>query len=111
VPHFTIRHPAIVVSQLSADQTAGQAVLRVFMVVELASPHSERETLVDKRAHYAAAGIPLFLIVLMDGKHAITEIQELHLDAASATYRLHAVHRSILDLEHPVRVTLPISSL
>jgi hypothetical protein len=39
------------------------------------------------------------------------EIREFHLDAAAAAYRLHAIHRSVLDLEQPVRLTLPISEL
>lgn len=34
-----------------------------------------------------------------------------HLDAAAEAYRLHAVHWSVLDLEQPVRLTLPIADL
>jgi len=41
----------------------------------------------------------------------VTLIVKFHLDAATATYRLHAVHRSVLDLEQPVRLTLPLSEL
>jgi hypothetical protein len=41
----------------------------------------------------------------------VWEIREFHLDAAAAAYRLHAVHRSTLDLEQPVRLTLPIADL
>jgi len=69
-----------------------------------------KEDLLDK-TQYAAAGIPVYLVVLLDEKYDIAEIREFHLDAATATYRLHAVHRSVLDLEQPVRLTLPISEL
>ena len=41
----------------------------------------------------------------------IWEIREFRLDAATSAYRLHAVHRSVLDLEQPVRLNLPISNL
>lgn len=60
---------------------------------------------------YAAAGIALSLVVLLDETYDITEIREFHLEAAAAAYRLHAIHRSVLDLEQPVRLTLPISGL
>jgi hypothetical protein len=54
---------------------------------------------------------PLYLVVLLDETYDITEIREFHLDAAASAYRLHAIHRSVLDLEQPVRPTLPISEL
>ncbi len=60
-----------------------------------------------ERAQYATAGIPLYLVVVLDEKYDIWEIREFHLDAAAAAYRLHAVHRSVLELEQPVRLTLP----
>jgi Uma2 family endonuclease len=69
------------------------------------------EDLLDKRAQYAAAGIQLYLVVVLDDKYHIWEIREFHLDAAASAYRLHAVHRTILDLEQPVRLTLPVSEL
>jgi hypothetical protein len=48
---------------------------------------------------------------LLDATYDITEIREFHLDAAASTYRLHAIHRPVLDLEQPVRLTLPVSEL
>jgi hypothetical protein len=38
---------------------------------------------VDKRAQYATAGIPLYLVVVLDEKYDIWEIREFHLDAAA----------------------------
>jgi hypothetical protein len=48
---------------------------------------------------------------LLDDKYDIWEIREFHLDAATATYRLHTVHASVLELEQPLRLTLSISDL
>jgi hypothetical protein len=72
----------------------------------VASPTTAREDLVDKRAPYATAGILLSLVVVLNEKYDIWEIPEFHLDAAAAAYRLPAVHRSVLELEQPVRLTL-----
>ena len=80
-------------------------------VAEVASPGTVQEDPVDKKAQYAAAGIPLYLVVVLDDEYDIGEIREFHLDAATSTYRLHAVHRSVLDLEQPVLLKLPLSDL
>jgi hypothetical protein len=40
----------------------------------------------------------------------ITEA-EFHLDAAASAYRLHAVHRSVLDLAEPVFLKLTTADL
>jgi Uma2 family endonuclease len=77
----------------------------------VASPTTAREDLVDKRAPYATAGIPLYLVVVLNEMYDIWEIREFHLDDATAAYRLHAAHRSVLELEQPVRLTLPIADL
>jgi hypothetical protein len=66
---------------------------------------------VDKKAQYATAGIPLYLVVVLDEKYDIWEIREFHLDAAATAYRLYAAHSSVLELEQPIRLTLPISDL
>ena len=52
-----------------------------------------------------------YLVVVLDGEHEIGEIREFHLDATAVSYRLHAVHASVLELERPIRLTLPISDL
>ena len=93
------------------DPTRRPSAQETVLVVEVTSPTTAREDLVDKRAQYATAGIPLYLVVVLDEKYDIWEIREFHLDAAAAAYRLHAVHRSVLELEQPVRLTLPIADL
>ena len=93
------------------DPTRRPSAQETVLVVEVTSPTTAREDLGDKRAQYATAGIPLYLVVVLDEKYDIWEIREFHLDAAAAAYRLHAVHRSVLELEQPVRLTLPIADL
>jgi Uma2 family endonuclease len=112
VPRFTFRRPDVVVVYKCIDDptrkpTAQDAVL----VVEVTSPTTATEDLVDKRAQYATAGIPLYLVVVLDDKYDIWEIREFHLDAAAAAYRLYSVHSSVLELEQPIRLTVPISDL
>jgi Uma2 family endonuclease len=111
VPRFTFRRPDVVVYKCIEDPAQKPSAQEALLVVEVASPTTAREDLVDKRAQYATAGIPLYLVVVLDDKYDIWEIREFHLDAAAAAYRLHAVHRSTLDLEQPVRLTLPIADL
>jgi Uma2 family endonuclease len=111
VPRFTFRRPDVAVYRCIDDPTQKPTAQDTVLVVEVTSPTTAREDLVDKRAQYATAGIPLYLVVVLDEKYDIWEIREFHLDAAVAAYRLHAVHRSTLELEQPVRMTLPISDL
>jgi Uma2 family endonuclease len=111
VPRFTFRRPDVVVHECRDDPAGKPTAQETILVAEVASPGTAREDLLDKRAQYAAAGIALYLVVLLDATYDITEIREFHLDAAASTYRLHAIHRSVLDLEQPVRLTLPISEL
>jgi Uma2 family endonuclease len=108
---FTFRRPHVVVYECLDDPARRPTAQETVLVVEVASPRTAKEGLLDKRAQYAAAGIALYLVVLLDETYDITEIREFHLDAAASAYRLHAVHRSVLDLEQPVRLSLPISDL
>jgi len=111
VPRFTVRRPDIAVYECRDASARKPTAQETILVVEVASPGTAREDLLDKRAQYAAAGIALYLVILLDETYDITEIREFHLDAAASSYRLHAVHRSVLDLEQPVRLALPISEL
>jgi Uma2 family endonuclease len=111
VPRFTFRRPDVAVCRCIDDPTRRPSAQETVLVVEVTSPTTAREDLVDKRAQYATAGIPLYPVVVLDEKYDIWEIREFHLDAAAAAYRLHAVHRSVLELEQPVRLTLPIADL
>jgi Uma2 family endonuclease len=111
VPRFTFRRPDVIVYECIDDPARKPSAQETVMVVEVASPTTAKEDLLDKKTQYAAAGIPIYLVVLLDDKSDIWEIREFHLDAATSTYRLHTIHTSVLELEQPVRLTLPISDL
>jgi Uma2 family endonuclease len=111
VPSFTFRRPDVVVYQCLDDMTRKPTAQETLLVVEVTSPTTIKEDLLDKKAQYAAAGIPLYLVVVLGETYEIIEIREFHLDAAAASYRLYAIHRSVLDLEQPVRLRMPIADL
>jgi len=111
VPTFTFRRPDVVVYKCLDDLARKPTAQETLLVVEVTSPTTIKEDLVDKKAQYAAAGIPLYLVVVLDEAYDIVEIREFHLDAATAAYRLYDVHRSALELEEPVHLRLPITSL
>ena len=111
VPRFTFRRPDVIVYRCIDDPARKPTAHEVVLVVEVSSPTTAREDLLDKKTQYAAAGIPVYLVVVLDEKHDIADIREFHLDAATEAYRLHSVHWSVLDLEQPVRLMLPIADL
>jgi Uma2 family endonuclease len=111
VPRFTFRRPDVVVYKCIDDPARKPTAQDTVLVVAVTSPTTAAEDLVDKKAQYATAGIPLYLVVVLDDKYDIWEIREFHLDAATSAYRLHSVHSSVLELEQPIRLTMPISEL
>ncbi len=110
-PDFTIRRPDIAVYRDTGEPAHWPAPEDTVLVAEVASVTTAREDLVDKKAQYALAGIPLYLVVVLDEKYDIGEVREFHLEAAAGEYRLHAVHSSTLELEQPIRLTLPLADL
>lgn len=111
VPKFTFRRPDVVVYECLDDPGQKPEASDTLAVVEVSSPGTVREDLTDKRIQYATAGIPLYLLVLLDEKYEIVEVKEYHLDAVASEYRLHQVHRSYLELELPIRVNVPFAAL
>jgi Uma2 family endonuclease len=111
VPRFTFRRPDVVVYECLDDPARKPTAQETLLIVEVTSPNTIKEDLVDKKAQYAVAGIALYLVVVLDEAYDIAEIREFHLDAATAAYRLYDVHRAVLDLEEPVRLRLPIADL
>jgi Uma2 family endonuclease len=111
VPRFTFRRPDVVVYECLDDPGERPGAQQTRMVVEVTSPGTVQEDLLDKKIQYADAGIPLYLVILLDDKYDVTEIMEFHLDAARSEYRLYKVHRSVLELDDPIRLALPIAEL
>jgi hypothetical protein len=80
-------------------------------MVEVSSPSTEREDLVDKMAQYAAAGIPAYLAVRMSATGAIIDAREFHLDAATYQYRVETLMEHGVVLTHPFKVAVPFEEL
>jgi Uma2 family endonuclease len=81
------------------------------MVVEVVSPGSGYTDTVDKLAEYAYEGIPVYLVVHLDGDLYTKMIQEYRLDWASRTYRLAHTHVDEVVLEDPFPATVAFSDL
>lgn len=111
IPKFTFRRPDVVVYRCLDNPGQKPDASDAVAVVEVSSPSTAREDLTDKRTQYAVAGIPLYLLVLLDEKYEIMEVKEFHLDAVALEYRLYRVHQSQLELELPIRVTVPFMTL
>ena len=111
VPKFTFRRPDVVVYECLEVRGQKPTAARTLMVVEVTSPGTRQEDLLDKKVQYADAGIPLYLVVVLDEKYEITGIREFRLDAAAREYRLHREHRKLLELEHPVKLSMAVADL
>ena len=81
------------------------------MVVEVVSPGSGYTDTVDKLAEYAYEGIPVYLVVYLDGDFYVKMVQEYRLDWASRAYRLAHTHIDELALEDPFPAIAAFSDL
>ncbi|GIH29594.1 hypothetical protein Aph01nite_79040 [Acrocarpospora phusangensis] len=79
----------------------------VLVAVEITSSDDEVD-FNDKRAEYAAQGIPVYLIIVMDGDR-VGSIDEYRLDWSCRNYQMAAVHRSMLVTELPEGMKIDIS--
>lgn len=107
---LNFRRPDVTVYRCLPDDRrlyAGDAVL----VVEIVSPDSSfRTDTVDKKAAYAAAGIPAYLIVfLTEAQDGIEQIEEYRL--SDGRYHLVWLHTRRLMLEVPVSVDIALHEL
>jgi Uma2 family endonuclease len=80
-------------------------------VVEIVSPDSSfRTDTVDKKAAYAAAGIPVYLIVFVtEARDGIEQIEEYRL--SEGRYHLVCLHTRRLSLGTPVVVDVAFDVL
>jgi Uma2 family endonuclease len=82
------------------------------LVVEVTSETTFETDTTAKRAQYAAAGIPGYLVVHFDKDWAnISEIEEYRLDWSGRRYVARAVHQRALILDDPLRVTATFKDL
>lgn len=84
----------------------------VQLVIEVTSEAAFETDTTAKRAQYAAAGIPGYLVVHFDKDWTkISEIEEYRLDWSGRRYVVYAVHRRALILDEPFRVTVAFEDL
>jgi Uma2 family endonuclease len=81
------------------------------LVVEVVSSGSGYTDTVDKLAEYAYEGIPVYLVVSLDGDFYVKMVQEYRLDWASRTYRLAQTHVDELAIEDPFPATVLFTEL
>jgi Uma2 family endonuclease len=109
VPLNLRRPDAVVYRCLSEDKRlyARDAVL----VIEIISPDSSfRTDTVDKKAAYAAAGIPAYLIVfLSEAGDEVDQIEEYRL--SEDRYDRVRLHTKRLSLDAPISVEVPFDAL
>jgi Uma2 family endonuclease len=84
----------------------------VLLVVEVVSPESSYKTdTVDKKAVYADAGIPVYLIVFLNAaQDAVEKIEEYWLEP-SGVYRLVQLHARRLVMDNPIPVDVRLDQL
>jgi Uma2 family endonuclease len=80
-----------------------------FVAVEITSSDDDVD-FNDKRAEYAAQGIAVYLIVVMDGAE-VDSIEEHRIDWSGRNYQIAAVHRKSLATELPegVKINVPFA--
>jgi Uma2 family endonuclease len=107
---FSFRRPDVVVYRC-IERGRKPTTADVLLAVEVVSPGSEYIDTVDKRAEYAAEGIPTYLIVHLDAELRVEIVQEHRLDWASAGYRIAETHQDVLTLKEPFPVTVPFADI
>lgn len=107
---LNFRRPGVTVYRCLPDGRrlyAHDAVL----VIEVVSPDSSfRTDTVDKKATYAAAGIPAYLIVFLnEAKEGIELIEEYRL--SEGRYHLVSLHTRRLSMDSPVPIDAEFGGL
>jgi Uma2 family endonuclease len=108
---LNVRYPDIIVRDCDPYDVSTVRD-HIELVVEVTSESTFDTDTTAKRAQYAAAGIPGYLVVHFDKDWAhISEIEEYRLDWSGRRYVARAVHQRALILDHPFRVTATFEDL
>ncbi|MFE7620547.1 Uma2 family endonuclease [Streptomyces sp. NPDC057496] len=83
----------------------------VLLAVEVVSPDSEDRDRDTKPHKYAAAGIPHFWRVEMDGEHDRPVVWTYECDAVTRTYAPTGVHRDRLKLSVPYDIDIDLTAI
>jgi Uma2 family endonuclease len=108
---FSFRRPDVTVYRC-IERGAKLTTADALLVAEIVSPGSGYTDTVDKLAEYSYEGIPVYLIVHLDGDLYIKSIQEYRLDLASRLYHLAETHDAgSLALESPFPAKIRFTDL
>jgi Uma2 family endonuclease len=108
---LNFRRPDVVVYRCIPDD-ARLYSSETLIVIEVVSPESSLKTdTVEKKALYADAGIPIYLIVfLTSSEDAVEKIEEYWLDP-TGSYRLVQLHTRRLTMDTPVPIDIRLDQL
>ncbi|MDK0520704.1 Uma2 family endonuclease [Streptomyces sp. ML-6] len=109
-----VPEPDLVVVTAEADKDQRQTryeAADVLLAVEVVSPDSEDRDRDTKPHKYAAAGIPHFWRVEMDGAHDRPVVWTYECDAVSGTYAPTGVHRDRLKLSVPYDIDIDLTAI
>jgi Uma2 family endonuclease len=108
---LNIRYPDIIVRDCE-PYDVNTVRDHIKLVVEVTSEATFEADTTAKRALYAAAGIPVYLVIHSDKNWSrISEIEEYRLDWSGRRYVAHAVHRRALILDDPLSLTVTFEDL
>jgi Uma2 family endonuclease len=108
---LNVRYPDIIVRDCE-PYDVNTVRDHIQLTVEVTSESTFETDTTAKRAQYAAAGIPGYLVVHFDKDWAnISEIEEYRLDWSGRRYVVRAVHQRALILDQPFRVTATFEEL
>jgi Uma2 family endonuclease len=119
-PSFTFRRPDVIVYRCLPPGERGRwskpQASDVVVVVEVVSLHSSSSDLLEKRARYAAAGIPSYWIVRMaqnDGPAVSVEILRLTADGAyvSEAVAIRAKSNHAVSVVDPIPIAISWDAL
>jgi Uma2 family endonuclease len=108
---LNVRYPDIIVRDCEPYDVSTVRD-HIQLVAEVTSETTFETDTTAKRAQYAAAGIPGYLVVHFDKDWTeISEIEEYRLDWSGRRYVVRAVHQRALILDDPLRVTATFEDL
>jgi len=107
---FSFRRPDVTVHRC-LERGSKLTARDVLLVVEVASPGTERTDLIQKVAEYAHEQIPIYLVITLDDKLFVKLVQEYRLDWSGHNYQLAAVHEGEFELSTPYWISVTFAEL
>jgi Uma2 family endonuclease len=108
---LNVRYPDIIV-RYCEPYDVNTVRDHIELIIEVTSESTFETDTTTKRAQYAAAGIPGYLVVHFDKDWSpISEIEEYRLDWSGRRYVVQTVHRRALILDKPLRLTVAFEYL